>query len=167
MKKYFLIAALLAATTAQAAQLTTVITANATSNLLAAATFRGSARVTDILISTPAATASALKFIDSPTVTNTYVSPAYTGITTYATNVITTYTNFFGVVNSVTNVQLVDVSTSVSASTNNYPIRFQANVGTNTSVLYSGVDYQFVNGIWATNTASGTGSATVTITYQQ
>ena len=165
MKKYFIIAALLAATVAQAAQVTTVITAGANSNLLG--NFRGSAKVTDILITTPAATATTLKLVDSVNTTNTYLSPAYTGVTSYATNVITTYTNFFGVVNNVTNVQLVDVSTSVSATTNNFPVRFQAYVGTNTSQLYSGVDYMFVNGIWATNITSGSGSTTVTSTYQQ
>lgn len=166
MKKYLLIAAILGATTvAFAAQKTTVITAGACSNLLTG--FTGSAKVTDILISTPAATAANVKFVDSVTATNTYVSPAYTGVTTYATNVITTYTNYFGVTQNITNVALVDVATSVAASTNSFPIRFQANIGTNTTALFSGVDYMFVNGIWATNTASGTGATTVTITYQQ
>jgi hypothetical protein len=165
MKKYFIIAALLATTVAQAAQVTTTITAGACSNLLSS--FSGSAKVTDILITTPASTATTLKIVDSPTATNSYVSPAYTGVTSYSTNVITTYTNFFGVVNNITNIQLVDITNTVSAVTNSYPIRFQAYVGTNTSQLYSGVDYMFLNGLWATNVTSGAGSTTVTITYQQ
>lgn len=166
MKKYLIISALLAATAlAQAESATTIVTANSCSNLLA--NFSGSARVTGIVITSEATTANNVKFIDSPSDTLTYVAPAYTSVTTYATNVITTYTNYFGVTQNITNVALVETVTDVAASTNNYPVRFQTAVGTNTSVAYTGVNYYFGNGIWATNAATGTGSATVTITYQR
>lgn len=146
---------------------TTVITAGGYSNLLATLpNVNGSVTITSVLLTTPAATASTITMTDGTTNRLTYTLPAYSNLTSYATNYITSYTNFFGVVNSFTNVALIDITNSVAASTNNYRIPFQASVATNSTVQFNG-QYFFLNGVWATNAASGAGSTTVTITYER
>lgn len=165
MKKLLLIGALvLASFAANAASLTTTIAAGGYSNLLSG--FNGSATVSSIVLTSVSTNVGRVSLIDSPTNSTTYTSPAYDTIATYATNVITRWTNYYGVANSFTNVGIIDYTNSVAASTNNYPIRLTAQTGTNSTSLYSGVDYYFVNGVWATNLTTGS-PITVTITYQK
>ena len=104
-------------------------------------------------------------FIDSPTNLPTYVVPAYTNTVSYATNTIVRWTNYFGVVNSWTNIALVDLSNTVASTTNNYPRKAVVSTLANTTTTVSPTYSVYDNGLWVTNyTAS---PATVTIQYRQ
>ena len=143
---------------------TTTIAAGGFTNLLTLGN-SGNANITQVILTSPTTNATRIRIVDSPTNTLTFTNAAYIQLQTYATNVITTYTNYFGVANSFTNVGLIDVTNTVAATTNNYPIRFTATSPTNTSSIFTGT-YSFNNGVWATNESLG-GSVTVTVTYEQ
>ena len=143
---------------------TTTIPAGGFTNLLTLGN-SGNANITQVILSSPTTNATRIRIVDAPTNTFTYTNAAYIQVQTYATNVITSYTNYFGVVNSFTNLGIIDVTNTVAASTNNYPVRFVAISPTNTSSIFQGI-YSFNNGVWATNESLG-GSVTVTVTYEQ
>lgn len=127
----------------------------------------GSVKIQQIIVTTPGTNYTTnYEFIDTPTNWLVFTNSAYSNILSYATNYVTTWTNYYGKVNSDTNIDLVDITNAVAASTNYYPVRIIGSVPTNnaTAVL-SGVNYYFVSGLWVTN--SGPGAATFTITYQQ
>jgi hypothetical protein len=129
----------------------------------------GALKVTQVIVSASATNVANLKFVDTLTNSLTVTNAAYTNILTYATNVTQIYTNYYGVIqtNILTN-QLVDVTNTVAAATNNCNIPLSYNVATNATVTTSSAGYYFVNGLWITNAAApGSGPATVSITYQQ
>lgn len=145
----------------QGASWTTTIQSGGLSNLLPA---NASARVTQVIITSMSTNAARVQLWDTPTNTVWYTNPAYVDVQSYLTNYITLYTNYFGATNAFTNYAMVDIARTNSATTNNYPLRFTAQAGTNASAVYDGVNYYFVNGVWGTN--AGGGAATVTVTYQ-
>jgi len=123
------------------------------------------ARVTQVVITAPTATNATLALYDSPNTNTSYVLAGYTNISTYATNLISVYTNFMGVLNTntlYTNV-LVDYTNNVAASTNSYPLRLQLTALSGTAAIADNVNYYFGQGVTATNTSTGT--ATVTLTW--
>lgn len=124
----------------------------------------GNIKATQFILSA-GGTATSVSVYDTTTNSTVLVNPAYTNIVSYATNVPVYWTNYFGVVNGWTNVALVSVTNSVAASTNPAPVRFSASAIANSSFRADSVNYYFYNGMWATNTGSGT--ATLTVTYQQ
>ena len=141
---------------------TKVVNSGTMTNLLTG--FNNPISVQYILISAATSNASVLIY-DTPTNALTYVNPAYTNTLSYATNYNTTWTNFYGVVqtNYAPIVALIDNTNNVvAATTNSYPLRAGVAALVGTSVQYSG-NFNFNNGIWATNTSGG--QATVTIVY--
>ena len=112
-----------------------------------------------------ATTNATVGLIDSPTNLPTYSVPGYTNTVSYATNRIVSWTNYFGNVNSWTNIVLVDLSNAVPATTASYPRKATvgALAGTTTTVAptYMVVD----NGLWVTNYSTNT--AVLTIQYRQ
>lgn len=150
---------------ASAASKTTTLAAGAFTNLVANPP-NGSSLVTSWLLTAPAGAHATIRVYDSPTNTTVYTTPAYSAISQYATNVITTWTNYYGVTNSFTNVALVYVTNTVAANTSNsYPVRFFATAPTNSSVMFTDQSYYFNNGVWATNT--GPSTATITVEFNQ
>lgn len=141
---------------------TTVVSNTAFVNLLSG--FNNSVQVSQILLTASNGTNTSLLVLDAPTNSLTYVNPAYSNTVSYATNYVTSWTNYYGVVSSTTNTALIDVANqAVASTTNSYPyISIAASAGT--TVNYSGVNYYFNRGIWATNNSGGV--ATVTITYK-
>ncbi len=102
--------------------------------------------------------------IDAPTNAIAYTNPAYTYTSSYVTNYITIWTNFYGVVQSTTNIALIDVvGTTVATSTNLYPQRLAVAAAASTTVTYQNVNANFNSGVWATNNSSGI--ATVIVTW--
>jgi len=94
-----------------------------------------------------------------------YQVPAYTNIISYVTNYYVFYTNFYGTTQySYTNKALIDVTNSVPLSTNYFNSPLFLSAPTNTTVTFTSISAVFNYGIWATN--SGTGPATITLTYQ-
>jgi hypothetical protein len=167
MKKYILglLAVLVTTVAVNAATVTITVPPSAFTNVLAG--FSGTAKVTQIIVAAATATNTAVTLVDTPTNSVTYTVPGYTNTVSYATNgVVQSWTNYFGVVNYATNFTLVDLTNNaVASSTANYPARVSIAAASGTSSSIPNANYYFLNGIWATNTSSG--SASVTITYQQ
>jgi len=148
---------------ASANSVSTVIAPNGVYSLLSAGANYGSFTVRQIGITATTATNALVALIDAPTNSLSYVNSAYTNRLSYGTNYITSWTNFYGTVQSVTNIALVDVTNIVTASTNTYPTRIIAGAAANSTAVFSGVNYYFDQGVLVTN--QGSGSATVVITY--
>ena len=164
MKKLFIIGSMLVSLSVNAGQSSSlVIPTTGFSNMLSS--FIGSAKITGVFLTSPTANTASITIVDTSTNSLTYVNPAYTQYSSYATNLITTYTNFFGTVQSLTNLVLVDVSSSVAQSTNLNTVILTATAATNSMVAFTPVSFFVSKGIWVTNT--GSGNATVTINYQQ
>jgi hypothetical protein len=166
IKSLTLIGLLCAGTySASALQVSQTVSPGTLTNILTF-TQNGSARVTQIIVSATTSTNVTGLFVDTPTNSLTYVSPAYTNTVSYATNYVNIWTNFYGVVNGTTNLALIDNTNNVvPASTNLYPSRVGVGCLGGSSVTFQGVNYYFENGIWFTNTGSGTEQ--ITIIYQQ
>lgn len=128
----------------------------------------GAARVTQVIaVSDSGVTNNAsFQLLDAFTNWLAFTNVAYTNIITYGTNQVSSWTNFYGVVNSVTNTNIVDVANTVAATTNFFPARIQGSAPTNGgSIKFDNVNYYFSDGVWGTNT--GAGKVTLTLTYQQ
>lgn len=163
--KISLVAVILGLFTFQASALTSSQTVFVGSMTNALVLVNGSATISQIIVTATTATNVSVNIVDTPTNVLTYVVPAYTNSIQYATNYITSWTNFYGVAQSDTNIALITTNVAVASVTNNYPVRLSIAALASTSSTFSGVNYYFNNGVWLTNTGSGT--AAVTITYRQ
>jgi hypothetical protein len=131
-----------------------------------------SVKVSQIVIQNAnALTNQTFLFFDSPTNTVSFTNATYTNTISYATNYLTTYTNYYGLITVLTNKALVDVTNNVvNGTTNNYAQYFSIFVPSNTSVTLPGLNQVFQYGIWITNSTPGTATypgGTVTLTYTQ
>lgn len=131
-------------------------------NLFSLVPYNGAAKITQLIVTANSNT-TALVFIDTPTNRLTYTNSAYTSYTQYATNYVFSWTNFYGVVNSTTNIALATQTNSIAATTNNYPARISVG-GTTTPSVFDNVNYYFNSGVYVTNTTAN--SAVVTVTWQ-
>lgn len=170
MKHLILIGLLSLGFAAQAAEQTATVTisSGAVSNLVAALP-SGAVQISRITLLSTTTSAGRVLIYDSPTNQFTYTNASYTIPVSYVTNYISTYTNYYGRTNSLTNVALIDTTATVAASTNLYPLRFTGQAGTNSSATFDGA-WVFNRGVWATNATVGSGAGgavTVNITYQQ
>lgn len=104
--------------------------------------------------------------IDAPAYVPFYTNASYTSITQYGTNLVTSYTNFFGAVNTLTNFQLANITNTTAASTNNFPTRFTAAALAGATTVIDDTHFFLLNGLYLTNNAV-TGTATITIEYQK
>jgi len=128
----------------------------------------GPIKVSQVLISSSTTNIANVGFVDTPTNALTNVVGASTWYTQYATNLISSWTNYYGVVNTVTNYTLVTATNTFNGATNNYNIPFQVSIPTNSVSKFDQATYTFGYGLWATNAvAPGSGPATITIVYTQ
>jgi hypothetical protein len=125
----------------------------------------GPVKVTQIILVSSSTNNSSVQFWDTPTNTQVFTNSAYTNLISYATNYVSTWTNYYGATNSVTNISLIDATNTVAATTNNYPLRISLAAGTNASIRADNVNYYFTSGVWVSNVS--TNPATITITFQQ
>lgn len=149
--------------------------ASSTTFTLAAATFTNASnpttgisapvKVSQVIVSSAANNTATLQFIDCPTNIVTFTNAAYSNIVSYVTNYISTYVNFYGATNSITNKTLVDITNSVAATSFAYNTEFIVTVPTNSTVTFNNLAAQFNFGLGVTNTAGG--AATVTVNYTQ
>lgn len=147
--------------TALAGTQTVVVQPGTMTNLLS--TFNGSTLLKQVVVTANTTNASLL-FVDTATNTLGYVNASYTNTYSYATNYITSWTNFYGVAQTSTNVALVDNTNNVvAATTNSYPVNLAATALASTTATYVNINRYFMRGIWATNNSSGI--ATVTVTW--
>lgn len=166
MKKYLILALLGLVTLVNSASAITIsqsVLPNSMTNLLSV--YNGAAQVSQIIITATTATNASVLFIDTPTNQLTYILGAYSNRVSYATNYVTSWTNYYGVAQSTTNLALIDITNSVASTTNFWPQRLSVAAAASTSARFDQVNYYFNQGIWITNT--GSGNATVTITYHQ
>jgi len=162
MKKLLLTLITVAALNASAAitvSKTLAVTGN--SNMLTG--FNGSATVSQISLTSSSTNMASIILFDTPTLAQTYSNAAHTVTSSYVTNQITMWTNFFGGTNYMTNVALVDISTTVPAATNAYSPVAVISCPTNSTVTYSGT-WNFRRGIWCTNTFNSSAAVSLTLT---
>ena len=147
---------------AAAATTSTTLLVGGSSNLLSVV--NGFAKVSSITV-VGTTNAANVNFYDT-TGALTFGVGAYTNTVSYLTNVVYSVTNYIGAVTTLTNLQLIDNTVNlVAATTNAVPMKLSTYAAAGTAVNYTGVDYAFQQGIFVTNT--GTGSATVIIKYAQ
>lgn len=169
IKQSLLTLALLTGLTLQlrAAQITVTVPPNGVNSILV-----GGGRLQQFVLTSTSATNNTLAFVDSPTTNLVYTLGAYSNIVTSVGLYTNIYTNYFG--NLTTNSYTAQTSStnSVAASTNSYNGILTAQVTANTTLTIGnaatfpyGSTYYFYQGVAVTN--SGTGSAVVTLTYQQ
>jgi len=168
MNKYFklaIIGLLLASSSAMASFTTTAtVVAGGVANLLTLV--NGSAKVSSVTIQANTTNNATITLFDSPTNVWTYVNPAYTNRSVYATNLIQgPFTNYYGATNYLTNLDLITVTNNVIAASTNTYNSFGFSATTNTAVTYSSLNLYFDHGLWLTNT--GTGTVVFTIVYVQ
>lgn len=126
------------------------------------------AKVSRITLTSSATTTGSGALYDTRNVGLTNVFGSYNTISSYATNCITTYTNYYGYTNNLTNICLVDVTNTVAAVTNTIPPLLVVTAGTNATITLSGLSMYFQNGITISNaTAPGSGTITYSIDYTQ
>lgn len=163
MKKFILSLGLVAAFTLSsvASTLTTTVASGIMTNLAPV----NATKVTQIIVNSSLTNGGTFQIYDTPTNSVVYTNLAYTNIITYGTNLVTTWTNYYGRTNAYTNLSVVDVTNSVAATTNTNTLVIAGNLPTNAVVKYDNVNYYFTQGVWITNT--GTAPLTFVVTYQQ
>lgn len=163
MKKFITIGLLaLSLVSVKAASITVTLLNGAATNLSVANQINAPVVVTTVLLSANT-TNSSVQFLDAPAMALTYTIAAYTNTLTYASNVISSYINYFGATNTTTNLQAVTTVLTNAAVTTNFQTRFQASALASTTYTIDGANYNFNNGVLITNNSSGI--ATITINY--
>ncbi len=125
-----------------------------------------SAKISSFTLISAPNTAAVLKFYDTPTYTSNntnygaqFVTNAgYAYYTQYPSNVVTTYTNYYGVTNNLTNLTLITVSNWTAAATNTLQPKLTINGLTNLAISVSDVNFYFTSGVWVTNAGTGAGT---------
>ena len=166
LNKLFLTGLITAASlfASSAATISVTVQPGSMTNLLGS--LYGPVRVSQVQLTAGSIGVTNVLVYDTPTNATAFVQSAYTNTIAFATNQITSWTNFWGNVNTVTNAALVVVTNNLVASvTNSYPLRLNLSSPANTTTAFDSVNYYFLNGIWATNVSGG--AATFNITYRQ
>lgn len=158
MKKLITLLALVGLSAVAAPRTATVVLdVGAVSNVVS-----GYALVTSVSMAANA-TNTVVSLYDNNNANFVRTNAAYTLTTSYATNQIVCWTNYFLATNCWTNITLIDVSSTVAAATNSLAPKVSVSSAASTTTTMSPVAYVFNYGIWATNTSDGIG--TLTITY--
>lgn len=117
--KFFKALAVLTALAFSAATFADVVIYNPTATT-AASVLQNGVKIQQIQYSNAATNAITITMYDAPTNVLTYVVGAYTNNVISQQNVVTTFTNYTGIVESQTNLTLVSTLTPVGQSTNSY-----------------------------------------------
>lgn len=121
--------------------------------------------ITEVLVANAGTGPVNVSLFDAEATNTTYVRGTYTNTTIYTTNIVTTFTNYNGWIQTNTNSGTYSFSQSFGAATNNRVKLLTLAVGATNSVDFkpvAGISGGF--GLVITNTA-GT-NVTVTVTYQ-
>lgn len=149
----------LATIIAEAATLTVTLAPGQITNALPTGT-----RVTQFQLTATTATNVVALIVDSPTNSLVWTNAPFTNTVSYATNIVSSYTDFWGNATLVTNFNALFDNTNnvVLGVTNLYPQRMVISALAGASYKADGVNYYFQNGVTVTNTGSGTESFTFT-----
>lgn len=165
MKKYLAFLSLIASAGIASAALTTSISLTniQTGNLL---TNIGSFTLVSMTVTADSTTNAAVFIYDSPTNGFTYSPAQYTNIYSYQTNVITSYTDYYGNSVLLTNIEQVDVTNNlVTTVTNNYPLIARATAAGSGNTTYPNLNRPIMYGLYFTNPAVV--PVTVVVTYRR
>lgn len=121
----------------------------------------GGANVIQFVLTSAANNAASITVYDAPTNYYTFTNQGYSTISSYVTNYIQAWTNYYGATNYWTNKSLLDVSNWIPSNVLNYATMYVLTSPTNVATTYT-LNTRFNLGILVTNT---TGS-TVTLSYQ-
>jgi hypothetical protein len=121
---------------------------------------QGSAYIYQAIITAPTNIAQ-VAFYDTPTNSLVFTNASYTSRAWYATNYVNTWTNFYGTVQSTTNIALIDYTNTVPITTNSYPNRFTISSTSGGSAAFPNINSYFSSGIWATNFSTNTAIVTI------
>lgn len=151
---------------ASAATIAGTVAQSTVSNL--SLTLGTGAKVTRITLVSSGTTVGIGAFYDTKNVGLTNLFGSYNTIVSYATNYITTWTNYYGYTNNLTNIYLVDVTNTVAAVTNTLSPLLVLTASTNSSLTLNNLGIIFQNGITISNaTTPGSGTIQYSIDYTQ
>lgn len=120
-------------------------------------------RINQIVFANAATNAVTLTFTDAPTNVLTYIVGAYTNSVISTPSTVTTFTNYYGVVQSSTNVTYTVTATAVAQSTNNYRTVLTQLVPASSTVTFTPPNGVYVGfGLAAATTAT---NVVATINY--
>lgn len=146
---------------------TTTITLNGAAVTNIATLAGGSFTLLQATVTAPANSNVFLTIYDAPAGNTNYkyTVGAYSNIVTYATNYITSWTNYYGYTNYLTNIAIVDVTNNNNSATATYPLVYIWNVNTNLTTTYQGLNTFFKQGMLITN--NNNAAAVITLQYTQ
>ena len=149
---------------AQAAQYSTTI-ANA-STLYTLAFTNQNYLIQEIVLANAGAGPTTVSFFDAESTNQTYVRTAFTNTTSYITNIVTTFTNYNGWIQTNTNTGTFSFSSTYGATTNSRVKLVSLAVGPTNTVTYRPINgLSGGYGLVVTNLAATNLSVTVTYTY--
>jgi hypothetical protein len=165
MKKIILVSALLLAMFTSSSKAALGTANYVLGGLKGTNTVSGPVKIVSVNI-TADTTNQSILILDSPGTWTTNYEGSYTSYTQYATNQPSSWTNFFGNVNTVTNTVLQTNWSTTAAITNVYPTKFTGAAVSNTTSFFNNVNVVALNGLLVTNPATS-GNITVVITYEK
>jgi hypothetical protein len=113
----------------------------------------GPCTLLSIIASSPVNNTANFFLYDAPTTNLTWTNASYNIITTIPTNTyITTWTNYYGATNYMTNRVVMEITNTIAGSTNYYNQPFYAVIPTNSTVTYNNLNIRFLNSLMLTNT---------------
>lgn len=123
----------------------------------------GKIKINSIYVNNATTNAVLVHIYDSPvgsgaTLSTTYTNASYTVIgNSSPSSVVTTYTNVFGTVENWTNTVVTNLTTTVSAATNNYPKLVQINIAASSAATWTPSAATYTSfGLMASNGAAVT-----------
>ena len=122
--------------------------------------------IQEIVLANAGTGQATVSFFDAEATNQTYVRAAFTNTTSYVTNIVTTFTNYNGWIQTNTNTGTYTFSSTYSATTNSRVKLLSLAVGPTNTVSYrpiNGLSGGF--GLVVTNTAATNLVVTVTYTY--
>ncbi len=76
--------------------------------------------ITQVTVANSSTNTLLVRLVDAPSTSLTWTNASYIGTFAYTTNIVTTFTNFTGVVQNQTNSYLYTYTNTVAANTNSY-----------------------------------------------
>lgn len=142
----------------QAATASSVSTVASTNSIITS----NAVQISQVVVANAGAGTMLVNLYDAPDTNLTYVRAAYTNTLSYTTNMVTTFTNFSGVVQSNTNLVLFTYSSVAPQATNTYRLLTTISVPASSTYTWtpSGNDGIYAN-FGVTSTVNTNGTVTV------
>jgi len=143
---------------ANAATLSTNLSAVSTNSLIASGVL-----ITEITVANSGAAGVTLGFFDNNLASTVWTNSAYTNRLSYITNLVTSFTNFSGVIQTNTNSVIYTIDQAYAAATNNRTKFLTLTVSNGQTYVYTPTDVLVAGlGLTITNTMT---NGTLTVKY--